>query len=118
MSKRGIVFIGMLALLLGSMAFATDDPQAWTGTISDSKCGVKHASTEEHPGGQRMTDAECTKACVKGGAKYVMVSEGKVYQIANQDQPDLATMAGQNVQITGPMNGDTITITKIEPIKQ
>ena len=34
----------------------------------------------------KMTDRDCTRACVKGGGKYGFVSEGKVI---NQDLPAL-----------------------------
>jgi hypothetical protein len=36
-----------------------------------------------------MTNRACPEACVKEGAKYVFVSKGKVYQIANQTDPSL-----------------------------
>jgi hypothetical protein len=41
------------------------------------------------------------------------VSEGKVYQLANQRSKTIASHAGQEVQLTGEMKGDTITATKI-----
>ncbi len=42
-----------------------------------------------------------------------MVVGDKVYSIANQDAPGLAKYAGDNVKVTGKMDGDTITVTKI-----
>ena len=81
-----------------------------TGKISDSKCGAKHAAGEH---GKKMTDRDCTEACVKGGAKYVFTSKGKVYQIANQDNADLAMHAGHTVRLTGEIKGDSITVAKI-----
>jgi hypothetical protein len=81
------------------------------GTISDSMCGASHAKmTAGHAG---MTDKACALACVKGGGKYVFVSDGKVYQIANQNFADLAKNAGDAVSLTGDMSGDTITVAKI-----
>ncbi len=85
-------------------------PQTWTGTISDSMCGAKHMSM----GNKKMTDRECTEACVKANAKYVLVVGGKVYQIADQKAPALATHAGHRVTVTGESNGDAISATKIE----
>jgi hypothetical protein len=98
------------ALLLSSVAsvFAA---QTWTGKISDSMCGAKH-SADEHAG-KKMTDRECTLACVKDGSKYVFVTEGKVYPITNQDFADLAKHAGHTVSLTGDMSGDDITVTAI-----
>ena len=47
-----------------------------------------------------MTDRECVQTCIKAGGKYVFVTNGKVYSIANQDDPDLVTHAGHTVQLT------------------
>ena len=60
-----------------------------------------------------MPDRDCTEACVRGGSKYVLVVDGKVLQIANQDNKDLATHAGHAVTVTGEMSGQAITIAKI-----
>lgn len=44
--------------------------------------------------------AACTKKCIEGGAKYVLVDEkGVVYALSNQDKP--ADFAGAQVAITG-----------------
>ena len=96
-----------------SVSVAAQNPpeQSWTGKISDSNCKEKHAVSEHD--GKKMTEAECTSMCVKKGAKYVFVSDGKVYQLANQKSKTIASHAGQEVQLTGEMKGDTITATKI-----
>ena len=104
------VFCGVLVLSLASLAFAAD--QTWSGKISDSKCGATHSSTEHD--GKKMTDRQCTAACIKGGAKYVFVSDGKVYNVDNQDFAGLPVHAGHSVKLTGEMTGDTIKVSKIE----
>src|SRR3979411_1266836 len=82
-----------------------------TGKISDSACGASHAKMmAEHK--DLKTDRDCTLACVKSGSKYVLVSDGKVYNIENQNLPDLQQRAGQNVQVTGDLKGDTIVVSK------
>jgi hypothetical protein len=86
--------------------------QTWTGKISDSACGAKHEEAAE--GNGVMPDRECTQACVRGGSKYVLVVDGKVLQIANQDNKDLATHAGHLVKMTGEMAGTSIRVSKIE----
>jgi hypothetical protein len=91
-------------LAMGAMGmFAAD--QSWTGTISDSMCGASHGSTPAKA---------CTNGCVKKGSKYVVVVGDKVYSIANQDAPGLAKYAGDSVKVTGKMDGDAITVTKID----
>lgn len=100
-----------IVTLLAATLFIASAPlfaagKTWNGTISDSMCGMKH--------GEGQDPATCTKACVEKGAKYVFVSEGKVYQISNQDFAGLETHAGHNVALTGDMSGDSITVSKIE----
>ncbi|HUA22348.1 MAG TPA: hypothetical protein VMB25_26565 [Bryobacteraceae bacterium] len=78
-----------------------------TGTISDSMCGATHPSG--------VPAKQCTLGCVKKGAKYVLVSDGKVYQISNQKNPGLMKYAGNSVKVSGKVAGDSITISKIAP---
>ena len=105
--KKGICLLAAGLLMSAAPAFAS----TMTGTISDSMCGVKH-QTGEHDG-KKMTEKDCTEACIKGGAKYVFVSGDKIYKIANQDFAGLKTHAGHEVMLTGDAKDDTITVTKI-----
>ena len=59
------------------------------------------------------TDRDCTLACIKAGSKFVFVSDGKVFNIANQKLAGLTANAGETVELTGTMKGDTITVSKI-----
>jgi hypothetical protein len=115
---------GTLALLfaLGTVSFAAAAEQTWTGIISDSHCGALHASDIEHGG--RITARECIigregdakiPGCVsaKNGAKFVVVAGEKVYQVSNQDFAGLRMHAAHNVQVTGTLSGDTITVSKV-----
>lgn len=116
MKKRLMLFLALvLTLGLVMPAFAAP-PKAksaskehrYYGDISDSNCGAHH----------QMADArKCTLACVKHGAKYVFVSEGKVLAIANQDDPDLEKYAGEHVRIMGTRSHDTITIASMTHVK-
>ena len=109
--KSVLKMLCYMALLLSFTTLASAADKTWTGKVSDSMCGASHASmTSVHPG---MTDRDCTQACIKAGGKYVFVTGGKVYKIANQDDADLVTHAGHTVQLTGDMSGDTITVSKI-----
>ena len=103
-----------LAVVVSVSASAQQKPgeQTWKGTISDSNCKEKHPAGEHD--GKKMTDADCTAVCVKKGAKYVFVSDGKVYQIANQTSKQIATHAGHEVELTGTMKADTITASTLK----
>jgi hypothetical protein len=108
--KNAFLTLAALLLLFPSLPSAAE--QTWSGKISDSACGAKHEEAAEGQG--VMADRDCTQACVRGGSKYVLVVDGKVFQIANQDLKDLATHAGHAVKMTGELKGNTITVTKIE----
>jgi hypothetical protein len=110
MTQRLLLF-GVLVLSLASWALAAD--QTWSGKISDSKCGATHSSTEHD--GKKMSERQCTAACVKGGAKYVFAGDdGKIYNVDNQDFAGLPVHAGHSVKLTGEKTGDTIHVSKIE----
>ncbi len=108
MNRLGIAVVaGMLAAMSAPAA-----DQTWTGKISDSMCGAKHQASAEHAG-KKMSDRDCTLACVKDhNARYVFVSGGKVYNL-NQDFGALKEHAGHIVKVTGAMSGDTITVSRI-----
>jgi hypothetical protein len=100
-----IIVTAMLALVAGATVAAD---QTWTGTISDKMCGANHQAM-----GEKMVDRECTQACAQGGAPYVLISDGQVYQLTNHDG-DSRTHAGHTVNLTGNLKGDTIRVSKIE----
>ena len=101
-----------VALLSGASLGAQP---TWTGKIGDSACGAKHEEAVENEG--VMADRDCTQACVRGGSKYILVVDGKVLKITNQDNKDLAAHAGHVVKVTGEMKGDSITVSTIEMTK-
>ena len=94
--------------------------QAWSGAISDSMCGASHAAMSTN--GAKVTDRDCTVACVSyqtaDSPKFVFVSQGKVYPIANQRFGGLARYAGQPITLTGEMNNGTITVSKITVLEK
>jgi len=91
-----------------SVSSALAAGNTWTGKITDSMCDKDHSMMAT--GGKQPDPKECTLACVKGGSKFVFVSEGKVYEIANQDLPALKTFAGDSVRLTGELESDGKTI--------
>ena len=103
------------ALLPLSMTATT---KTWTGKISDSMCGATHKMVKEHEekkeipktGSKAEKDRECTLACVKNGGKYVLASQGKVFEISNQDFAGLQEHAGHLVKLTGDLSSDGKTI--------
>ncbi len=110
---KGVCFTG---LCVGLVSLAPAATMTMNGMISDSMCGASHAKMiAAHPG---MTDRACTLGCISHGAKYVFVADGKVYQIANQNLAALKKDAGDSVSLTGDVNGDSITVTKLKMQKK
>lgn len=120
MSKK-LTMLGVALLLFGSMAWAAQTAAKATKaakaasadktyyvTVSDSNCGLKHAQPSAEA-------AACVAKCVTGGAKYVAVYRGKVYQLAPQDK--FADFAGKRAKVTGTRSGDSITATNVEALK-
>lgn len=103
--------IALLFLLSSVASFAAE--HTWTGQISDSMCGAEHAAMG---GGKKVDAHDCTLACVKGGSKFVFVTGGQVFNIANQGDADLTKHAGHDVKLTGDLGSDgkTITVSKVE----
>jgi hypothetical protein len=104
--KKICCLIGLFLMSMALTSLAAE--QTWTGTISDSMCGVSHKAMEH--GGKKTDAHECTVACAKGGAKYVFVSKGKVFEIENQDLAGLEEHAGHAVKLTGSLQADKKTI--------
>jgi len=93
-----------LVLLLGvSLSGFSQTKGTWTGYISDSKCGPKKAG-DAH--------ADCAVKCVKEGADPILVVGKKSYKIA--DKTKVMDFVGKKVKVTGTVDGDTVTIEKIE----
>ena len=74
------------------------------GAISEANCGAKHISGLDR-------DIACVTKCVRSGAAPVFVTEGKVVRIANADK--VTDHLGHNVEITGKLDGDTVTIISV-----
>jgi len=102
MSKRLAL---LAAVLLALCLTAWAGGKSWTGTVSDSHCGTKHAEASDAAAG-------CVESCVKGGAKYVLVADGKVYQLEPQDK--FKGKGGKTIKVTGEMKDMTITAASVE----
>jgi len=109
MRKHTILAIGFG---IGLSALSLGGQQTWNGEIGDSHCNLEHEPIAQ--GDPVLPSPECVKLCLKSGFKYIFILENKTYAISNQDNPDLAKFAGQEVKVTGEMKGDVLTVSKIE----
>ncbi len=119
--KRIVVIVSVLgAVVAAGVARLGAEEKTLEGVIGASHCGAgAHQGVHK---GKKVSDRECIvgidgdpsyKSCLAYGSKFVFISEGKVFTIANQDLPDLRTFAADTVRIKGDLNGDTITIASV-----
>ena len=82
-----------------------------TGWISDATCTTGNA-------GSAQAQRDCAKRCLEGGEKAVLVADGdqKVYKLENV--PQAKEHLKNKVRITGSIDGDTLTVTKLEDLGQ
>ncbi len=97
--------LGLFLTLAAATAFAGE----WTGYISETKCGAKHQTGS-------AADVACVKGCIKGGAKPVLVVDGKVVAISNIDKVPEA-LYGQKVKVSGDLKGESLTVASVEAAK-
>ena len=91
---------------IGSLMAAGAMAESLSGTISDAKCGAKHADASE-------SDAKCVQSCIRRGSAPVFVSGGKVYNISADSKDKVMEKLGQKVTVNGKLDGDTITIESV-----
>ena len=96
--KVGFLLLSLLAIAGLTVSSALAAGKTFTGTVSDSMCGAKHAMAGD--------DAGCTRACVAKGSKYALVVGDKVYTLDTQDKAALETLdkkAGAKVTVAGSL---------------
>lgn len=106
--SRKVTLSVLVLLVIACLAWGAE--KTWTGVISDSMCGLKHATASD-------AAAACVAKCVSGGGKYVLVSGGKLYQLNPQDKI-ASNLAGRAVKVTGSLSGDTITVVSAAAAKK
>lgn len=97
---KKLTLLAFAFLVFGSLSLAS--AKSITGVVSDSHCGAKH-STPGH--------AECVNGCVSHGASYVLVANGKVYQLDAQDK--FKGLGGKEVNVKGTITGDSIKVSSV-----
>jgi hypothetical protein len=96
----GGVFLNLYARAGGKRTF--------TGEVGDAMCGRKHMEGEPA--------AECTRACVVHGSKYVLIVDDKIYILETSDKTALATLdqqAGKKASVVGTLNDTTVEVSSV-----
>jgi hypothetical protein len=79
---------------------------AFTGMITDARCGARHARNSN------KTSADCATACVRKGSHYVLVDGEEIHGLQG-DRTQLDRLAGMRVDVVGKIVGDTIKVQSI-----
>ena len=79
------------------------------GVITDDKCAGKHK-------GMDKDDAACVRACVKRGANFAIVADGKLYILSGKST-ELGALAGQKASVSGDLKGNILTVSSVEAAK-
>jgi hypothetical protein len=110
MKTQNLTVILTYAAILGTVAFAQNKEQTFTGVVSDNMCGKQHMAKDKPA-------AQCARECVKAGADYGFVVGDKVYTLKG-DRAQIDKFAGQKATITGDAKDETINVSSISSTKQ
>ena len=84
-------------------AAALQSGTQFTGMITDSRCGARHLRNSH------LSTAECTEACVRKGANYILVNGERHYLLIGGEE-SLAKLAGERANVIGTLQGDAILV--------
>jgi len=80
--------------------------QTFSGVITDDHCGARHDMRSN------KSPSECTAACLRHGANYILVNGDKSYRLeGNADE--LARFSGTRVTLTGSLKGNRINVSSV-----
>lgn len=96
----------MFLVVLVATAGAANNQTTLTGVLTDDMCTKKHMM----PG---KANADCVRECIKHGAKYVVVSSGKVYELSGKKE-QFDPLAGKKVKLVGELKGKSFAVESIE----
>ena len=98
-----------LATAFATALAAVNQPQTFTGVITDTMCGKSHGMVAGQP------DDKCIQVCVKGSSTQYALYNGKQV-IKPSDQKTPAKFAAQRVRVKGTLDEKTKTI-KVDSIE-
>jgi len=99
MKKLGLMVV--MLMIASTVSFGKKADKTYTGEIMDSTC----AKMGNHDAGYKLTGTntpkDCTLACVKSGAKFVLYDASKKTTYELDDQDKAKDLAGQKVNVEG-----------------
>lgn len=104
---RKFVILASITMSLTNLSAAST--QKLTGVVSDDMCKSKHMM----PG---HSDADCARACVKSGSKYVLMVGDTAY-VLKGDAKQIAQFAGKRVSVSGDLTNNAVSVQSITVAK-
>ena len=103
MRKLRLICLALSVLFMFVGVTFAADVTTVNGHVADSKCGAKG-----------KTNAECTKKCIKEGAKMVVVTDDDEKVLTVENPKKLAGHEGHHVAVTGKVTGDSIHVDSVK----
>jgi len=114
---KKVLLTAVTLMICGTISFSRPKTsRTYTGAIMDATC----AKMGNHDAGYKLTNTDtakdCTVACVKGGAKFVLYNAARKATYELDDQDKARDFAGQKVKVIGTYHAadKTIHVEKIE----
>ena len=104
------LFAALIACGIALGTRADSAKKTLTGIVTDAECGKTHGMMKG------MSDAGCTRMCVKGGSAYALVVGDKVIELRGHSE-DLYKYAAQKVTVSGTMHGKDLLVESVKPAK-
>ena len=109
--KHVLYLAAVIALAAATLlASPPQSERTFTGSISDSACGLTHMMPGDTP-------KQCALQCIRMGAKFVLADNARHKVYALSDQTQARPFAGENVVVKGTLNGVTIEVKSITAVK-
>ena len=106
-SRKSLFALFVVGAWLSTAGLAYAQDQTLEGTLSNTHCGLKHATPDPSAAG-------CVKACIGAqNAKYALVVGDKIYTLAGGDEAEYQKLAGLSTKVTGHVDGMTIHVTTV-----
>jgi hypothetical protein len=105
--KSFLVVFGVLALTCAGFAAGTRVVRV--GVMSDSHCGLMHATAGPDA-------AKCVIGCASKDADYVVASEGKLYKFEKKND-FYKNFAGKNVEVVGDLTDGSFAMTDLSVVE-
>ena len=108
-SGKSLFAVLVVGAWLASAGVALAQDTTLEGTLSNTHCGLKHATASKDSAG-------CVNACIgANNAKYALVVGDKLYTLDGGVTADYQKLAGLSAKVTGRVDGTTIHVTSVAP---